>query len=269
MKPFFKPEPVIFFNTQDSKTCPGNTIPAITEAFDNGADVVCLNIQFSKDNVIMAISDSKIDNLCEASGLVSEYSSDELKSFDAGFRFTDQNGDFIFQGKGYKFVTLEDILQAFPDKRFNLTIMHKDKKMIQAYAGLIKKYNAADRILTSSMYGKNIKFVRKLIPGSATAFTLAGIIGVYALFKSGLLYFVRGFKADALQTPESIGVSYFSNSGLISQLHMKGIRVHVWYVKDRIQLKRVFDAGADGYMIDDIPMVKSFLAENIQDDTGD
>ena len=111
------------------------------------------------------------------------------------------------------------------------------------------------------MYGKNIKLVRKLLPGSATSFTLAGIVGVYALFKSGLLYFIKSFKADAFQIPEAIGASYLANGALIGQLHMKGVKVHVWYVKDKIQLKRVHSAGADGFMVDDIQMVKSYLAE--------
>ncbi len=259
MKPFFTPEPVIFFNSAASKNYPGNSIHAMEMAFAGGADVLCLNIQFSKDKVIMAISEALLDNLCESSGAVSEFTLQELKEFDAGYRFTDENGNFSFRDKGLKFQTLEEIFKAFPDKRFNITLMTKDNELVKSYINLIKKYNATDRILTSSMYGKNIKLVRKLLPGGATAFTLAGIIGVYALFKSGFLYFVKGFKADALQTPEAIGTSYIANSGLIDQLHGKGIKVYVWYVIGQIQLKRVYDTGADGFMIHDLEMVKSFL----------
>jgi len=137
--------------------------------------------------------------------------------------------------------------------------MTKDTALVKSYAALVIKHNAADRVLTSSMYGKNIRLTRKLLPGSATAFTLAGIIGIYALFKSGLLYFINNFKADALQIPEAIGVSYFANSALVDQLHNKDIKVYVWHVTGQIQLKRVYETGADGFMVNDIPMVKSFL----------
>lgn len=51
MKPFFTPEPVVFFNSASSKKYPGNTIKAVEEAFTEGAEVVCLNIQFSKDKI--------------------------------------------------------------------------------------------------------------------------------------------------------------------------------------------------------------------------
>lgn len=261
MKPFFTPEPVIFFNSPAAKNYPGNSILAMEEAFKAGADVLCINIQYSKDRVIMAISEPKIDNICESAGPVGGYTADELKKFDAGFRFADDSGNFIHRGKGLRFLTLEEILQAFPDKRLNITIMDNDIALVNDYSVLVKKYNAEARVLTSSMYGKNIKLVRKLLPESATAFTLSGIIGVYALFKSGLLYFVKKFNADALQTPESIGVSYLANGALIDQLHKIGIKIHVWYVKDIVQLKRVYESGADGFMIDDVPMVKNFLAD--------
>ena len=259
MKSFFTPEPAVFFNSAASKIYPGNTVQAIEWAFSVGADVVCLNIQFSKDKVIMAISEAMVDNLCESAGAVSKFTLNELKGFDAGFRFTDDNGEFPFRGKGLKFQTLEEVLQAFPDKRFNITIMDNDKELVNSYAAMVNKTNAVQRVLTSTMYGKNIRLVRKLLPESATAFTLAGIIGVYALFKSGLLYFFSSFSADALQTPEAIGASFIANGALIDQLHQMGVKVHVWYVQDQIQLKRVYDAGADGFMVGDVNMARGFL----------
>lgn len=268
MESFFTPEPVIFFNSPASKEYPGNTNQALEKAFSAGADVACLNIQYSKDKVIMAISETMIDNLCESSGAVSDFTSEELKRFDAGYRFTDDSGNFPFRGKGFRFQTLEEIFRTFPDKRFNITIMTKDAELINDYISLVKKNNAVNRVLTSTMYGKNIRLVRRLLPESATAFTLAGIIGVYALFKSGLLYFVNSFKADALQTPEAIGASYLANSVLIDQLHGKGIKTHVWYVKDILQLKRVYETGADGFMVDDVSMVKEFLAGKKAENSG-
>ena len=263
MKSFFTPEPVIFFNSPASKKYPGNTIKALEDAFSAGADVACLNIQFSKDKVIMAISEPMIDNICDSAGAVSDFTLKELKEFDAGYSFQDDNGGFPFRGKGFRFQTLEEIFYSFPDKRFNITIMTKDSELVKEYISIVKKNNAENRVLTSTMFGKNIRLVRKLLPGSATAFTLTGIIGVYALFKSGLLYFANNFKADALQTPEAIGASYIANGMLIEQLQSKGIKVHVWYIKDRVQLKRVYETGVNGFMVDDVSMVKDFLKDII------
>ncbi len=261
MKPFFSPEPVIFFNSPVSKKMPGNTISAMTAAFEAGADVLCLNIQLSKDKKVMAISDPVIDKLCDGTGMVGGMTHDELKSFDAGYSFSDENGGFPYRGKGLRFLALDEVFAAFPGKKFNITLMNKDRELVKEYVSLVKKHEVSGAVLTSSMYGKNIKLVRKLLPGSATSFSFAGIIGVYALFRAGILYFVNGFKADAYQTPEIIGASYLASGAIISQLHRIGIRVHVWFIKDSAQLKRVFDAGADGFMVDDVEMAASFLKE--------
>lgn len=262
MKAFFEPEPLIFYSPVYSKNYPVNTIEAVKHAFEEGADVVCLNIMLSKDSTVVAIADADLEKFCGNKGKVSDYTISEIKELDAGYTFRDSAGEFSFRGKKFRFMTIEEVFQAFPDKRFNITMAEKSTILVENYISLVKKYNFTGRVLTSSLYGENIKLVRKLLPDSATAFTLSGIIGVYALFKSGLLVFKKSFKADALQTPEAIGVSYIANSGLIEQIHKKGIKVHVWDIKGEAQLKRVFDTGADGFMVEDISMTKAFLLKN-------
>ena len=260
MKAFFEPEPVIFYSTVNSIKYPVNTIEAVDAAFQDGADVVCLNIRLTKDNEIVIAADNDVSKFCEKQGMVSDYTLEELKQSDAGYSFKDADGAYPFRNSGYLLATLEEVFAHFPGKRFNITITDKSSVITEKYIALVQKYNFMDKILTSSLHSENIKLVRKKLPDSATAFTLTGIIGIYTLFKSGLLFFIKKFKADALQTPEAIGVSYIANSGLIEQMHKKRIRVHVWDIKGETQLKRVYETGADGFMVEDIAPAKKFLA---------
>ena len=258
-KGFFSPEPVIFSAMGGVKTLPAETLQNFREGFESGADAACINVQLSKDGVVMVITPDELNGVCGVDGRVSDYIADELKKMDAGYMFRDEEGEFTFRGKGYCFMTLKELLEAFTDRKFNVTLLHKSDELVKAYAETVKSCGAESRILTSSMHGKNMKLVKKLLPGCATAFSLPGIIGVCALFRSGLIFFKKSFSADALQTPEAIGVSYIANSGLIRQMHRCGVKVHVWYVKDREQYIRVMESGADGFMSDDIPMLKSFM----------
>lgn len=258
-KEFFTPEPVIFSAMGGVKTLPAETLQNFRGGFDSGADAACVNVQLSKDKHVMVITTDDLEPVCGLSGKVSDYNAGELKKMDAGYMFRDGDGEFSFRGKGYCFLTLKELLEAFPDRRFSVTLLHKSSELVRAYAEAVKGCGAESRVLTSSMHGNNMKLVRKLLPECATAFSLPGIIGVYALFRSGLIYFKRSFSADALQTPEAIGVSYIANSGLIREMHKRGVKVHVWYVKDRQQYHRVREAGADGFMSDDVPMLKSFM----------
>ncbi|MCL2156085.1 MAG: hypothetical protein FWH53_10510 [Leptospirales bacterium] len=170
-----------------------------------------------------------------------------------------KDNEVVVPSLGNEFIPLNKIFDSFPDNRFNITIIDKNIELVNKYISIVQSSKAEERIITSSIYGKNIKLIRKLIPESVTAFTLWGLLGVYALFKSGLLNLIKDFKADVFQAPEKIGLSYIANTTLIEQLHKKGIKVHVWNIKDRIQLKRVYEAGADGFMVNDIEMAKDFL----------
>ncbi|HOP63354.1 MAG TPA: glycerophosphodiester phosphodiesterase family protein [Spirochaetota bacterium] len=258
-KEFFSPEPVIFSVTGGVRTLPAETMQNFKEGFASGADAACINVQLSKDKELIVISAADLEDVCGVSGPVSQFTSEELKKMDAGFMFRDENGEFSFRGKGYSFMILKELFDSFPDKKFNVTLMHKSDELVKIYAETVKACKAEKRVLTSSMYGKNMKLVKKLLPGSATSFSFPGIIGIYAMFRSGLIFFKKSFNSDALQTPEAIGVSYIANSGLIREMHKRGVRVHVWHIKDKQQYQRVVESGADGFMSDDIPMLKSFM----------
>jgi len=260
-KGFFSPEPVIFSAMGGIKTLPPETRQNFQGGFDSGADAACINVQLSKDNIVMVMTPEDLEPVCGVAGKVSYFNACELKQMDAGYMFRDEEGEFSFRGKGCTFMTLKEILESFPEKKFSVNLLHKNYNLVKVYAETVKSCGAEQRILTSSMHGRNIKLVRQLLPECATAFSLPGIIGVYALFKSGLIFFKRGFAADVLQTPEAIGVSYISNNGLIREMHKRGVKVYVWYVKDKEQYLRVRNSGADGYMSDDIPLLKSFMKD--------
>jgi len=170
-----------------------------------------------------------------------------------------EDNEVVVPSAENEFIALSKIFDSFPDKRFNITITDKSIELVKRYAAVVRSSKAEERIITSSINGNSIKLVRKLMPESSTAFTLLGILGVYALFKTGLLNLKKNFKADVFQVPEKIGLSYVSNSVIIEQLHRKGIKVHVWNIKDKAQLKRVYESGADGFMVNNIKLVKDFL----------
>ena len=202
-----------------------------------------------------AESDKLPDNSIQA---IEKAFSDGADAVCLNIRLSEDN-EVVVPSLGNEFIPLDKIFASFPDSRFNITIIDKNIELVNKYISIVQSSKAEERIITSSIYGKNIKLIRKLIPESVTAFTLWGILGVYALFKSGLLNLIKNFKADVFQVPEKIGLSYIANTTLIEQLHKKGIKVHVWNIKDRIQLKRVYEAGADGFMVNDIDMAKDFL----------
>ena len=258
MKPYFEPLPVIYSLNGGVAYLPQDTMESFGAGFEEGADAAGITVQLSSDGELMVISSEVLEKVSNGSGPVKSHSAAVIKSFDAAYRFT-IDGEFTIRGKGYRFITLDELLAAFPEKKFSIVLMHKDDKLVNKYAAVVKGMNAQDRVLTSSLYGSNIKGIRKLLPGSATSFSMTGIVGVYGLFKSGLIYFSGGFTADALQTAEYIGASYIANRGLVRSMHKRGVWVQVWDVRDEVQYQRLVSAGVDSFMTEDVPALKGFM----------
>jgi len=260
MKPYFDQVPAIYSLNGGVKDLPQNTLQAFRSGFDQGADAAFVSVQLSSDGQIMVISSDLLEKVSDGSGAVKSRTSAEILSLDAGYHFTTDGSSYPFRGRGFTFMTLPDLLSSFPGQKFSITLMQNDPLLVRKYADVIKNMNASDRVITSSYFSSNTRLVRELLPGSATAFSMTGIIGIYGLFKSGLIYFTGGFRADVLQTSEYIGASYIANRGLVRLMHKKGIYVQVWDVRDAVQYKRLADAGVDSFMTEDVPGLKRFMA---------
>lgn len=259
MKPYFEQLPVIYSLNGGVKSLPQNTVQAFKAGFDAGADAAFVSVQLSSDGELMVISSDLLEKVSNGTGTVKSHTAGSIKSMDAAYNFTMDGSSFPLRDKGFCFVTLPELLGEFPDKKFSVALMHNDTELVKRYADIIKNLKAGDRVITSSYFSSNIKLARKLLPGTATAFSMTGIIGIYALFKSGLIHFTGGLTADVLQTAEYIGVSYIANSGLVRIMHKKGIWVQVWDVKDEAQYKRLIEAGVDSFMTEDVPALKKYM----------
>lgn len=97
-----------------------NTLPAIQRAFDWGATMVEMDIRRSRDNQLMVIHEYDLACKTNGQGLVSEHDAAYLKTLDMGHGFTADGGQtYPFRGHGTGLMpTLEEVLDAFPDKQF-------------------------------------------------------------------------------------------------------------------------------------------------------
>ncbi|MGN1479135.1 MAG: glycerophosphodiester phosphodiesterase family protein, partial [Acutalibacteraceae bacterium] len=73
---------------------PENTMLAFKKAVEAGADGIELDVHFSKDKELVIIHDEAVDRTTDATGLVADYTYDELSEFNAYAAF---EGKFDFQ----------------------------------------------------------------------------------------------------------------------------------------------------------------------------
>ena len=68
---------------------PENTMLAFKKAAETGCDGIELDVQLTKDQVVVIIHDENIDRTTDGAGMVRDYTYEELKKFNAGVLFPD------------------------------------------------------------------------------------------------------------------------------------------------------------------------------------
>ena len=66
---------------------PENTIESISKAFDLGLECVEIDVKISKDNIPLLLHDDTLDRTTNGSGLVCDFTFDEIIQLDAGYYF--------------------------------------------------------------------------------------------------------------------------------------------------------------------------------------
>ena len=73
---------------------------------------------------------------------------------------------------------------------------------------------------------------------------------IVILDKIGMLRFHGNFSADAAQVPEYDNKTLIITKSFIRNLHKKGVKVHVWTVNEKSEMRRFYDMGVDAIITD-------------------
>jgi glycerophosphoryl diester phosphodiesterase len=131
-----------------------NSIPSMEAAFENGADVVELDIKPTKDGQFAVFHDWTLECRTNAEGTTKEYTLAELKQLDIGYGYTADNGKtFPFRGKGVGLMpSLDEVLNHFPEGSFLIHIKSDDPEEGIQLAEVLKKL-PAKRLNQLTVYG--------------------------------------------------------------------------------------------------------------------
>ena len=218
---------------------PENTLPAFQLAFDQGADGVELDVQRTRDGVLVVCHDETIDRTSNGSGAISELTFDQLRRL-----------DFSNGRNGYARVpipTLAEVLDLVrgTDKVVDIEL----KNSVVRYPGmeeqvdaLVAGFGLTDQVWYSSFNHLSLLHLAEL--GSPVA---RGVLYVEQLVRPW--EYAAGFGVDALH-PLATTV----DAGLVEAAHAAGIRVHPWTVDDPRAIVALAAAGVDA-IITNVPRV--------------
>ena len=100
---------------------PENTLESITKAFDLGLECVEIDVKISKDSIPLLLHDDTLDRTTNGTGLVCDFTFDQINYLDAGYYFYNSKTDI-------KVPSLRSVLDLIKRKQKYLNIELKPNK---------------------------------------------------------------------------------------------------------------------------------------------
>lgn len=214
-----------------SSEAPENTIPAIELAIDSLADVIEIDVQLTKDGVVIVSHDTNLRRTAGRYADISSLTYEELLQYDVGSYFSEEFA-------GTTIPTLEEVMTLVKG-RANLLIELKRNSaganLAEKVVALIEQYDMEYQCDIQSSDYTYLKQVNELNPDIRLGYILTAAIGNY-------------YQDDMV---DFFGVrSMFVNELTVARAHEEGKAIYAWTVNTRAEIERMKTAQVDGIVTD-------------------
>lgn len=226
---------------------PENTMPAFQGAVDLGYRYLETDVHATRDGVLLAFHDDKLDRVTDRTGVVAEMDYADVKQARVDGR--------------EPIPLMAELLSAWPEVRINI-----DPKRDNAAGPLIrllKDMNAIDRVCVTAFSGKRTAGIRAALgPRLCTGMGPMSTLRLrFSSWSGPLGFFWGGFAEGCAQIPvKQYGIRLVDRA-LVDRAHELGLQVHIWTIDDPAEMRRLIDVGVDGLMTDEPALLKTVLIE--------
>lgn len=226
---------------------PENTLAAFEHGHAAGADGFELDVQLSRDGVVMVHHDDTVDRTTDGTGRVAELTADALARLDAGYRF-EVNGSAPFRGQGIGVPRFEDIVRRFPDAALIVELKNRHDALADAVVDVLRRAGACERAIVGCFYPEPLARIRRTAPEVATGASTNEVR--WALYRSWLGLPPSQPAYRGFQVPEKSGVTRVVSRRFVRAANRAGVAVKVWTVNDLDDARRLLDWGVQGLISD-------------------
>ncbi len=241
---------VVFAHRGGGGLHPENTLGAFEYSAKMGVDALELDVHGTADGALVVMHDADVERTTDGRGKVSELTLETVKTLDAGYRFsTDDGRTFPFRARKITVPTLAEIFAAFPEMTFNIEPKQETPSIIAPLCSLIRARKMTEKVIVGSFRQSIIDEFRRECPEVATAASPSEATEFLTLSKSGLSESYSP-PMQALQIPENLGSLSVVTEDFVSNAHRKNLKVHVWTINETANMQRLINLGVDGIMTD-------------------
>lgn len=220
-----------------SKKAPQNTIPAFQLAIQEGADGFENDVHLTKDGFIVVCHNYSIDETSNGTGLIIDYTLDELRRFDFGAYFSEEFA-------GTKIPTLDEFLDLCGGLDvINIEIktpQQKGSEIVRKTIERVKEFGLFENLIISC-FNKEILLECKQIDAKVKTGILYSTECPYEELYEDYVGFAKSIGADAIHP-----LAMFVDDEYIENCHNAGLMVNPWTVDKDYAIARLNEWGADG-----------------------
>jgi glycerophosphoryl diester phosphodiesterase len=226
-----------------------NTLPAFEACVALGYRYLETDVRATADGVLVAFHDPVLERVTDSTGRIDQLPWSVVQRARIGGR--------------EPILRLEDLLDAWPDVRFNLDI--KAAGVVAPLVRTIRRMKVADRVCLASFSDARIHAARRLLgPAVCTALGPRGVAALrlasYRPRAAGLLRLPAG----CAQVPLQLGGRALVDERFVTAAHARDLQVHVWTVDSPEETAELLDLGVDGIMTDRPAMLREVLEKRGQ-----
>ena len=240
--------PTVMAHRGLSADAPENTLYAFSDAISVGADFIELDVQQTRDGVLVVMHDSNLKRTTGVNKDIWDVDYADIQNLDAGSWFDPAYANA-------RIPTLEETLQ-FVDKRAKLNIEIKPTKhgsdtLEQDVAELITRYQYTDACYVTSFSYGSLKKVKEANPEIHTGYLMSVAYGQFYSLKY----------ADAFSLNK-----VFVTSQVVNAAHQQGKQIFAWTVNSMSEVRSLCNLHVDSIITDDPVMVQNVIS---RDSTGE
>ena len=247
-------------DTSGTSSWPGDTMVFLENVAALGVDVLEMNVNMTKDGVIVLNHDVTVDDTTDGTGLISDMTLEQVQTLDAGYDWTPEGGStFDFRGQGLAIPTLKEVFQRFPDYPMIVEIKQESPSMAQPLCDLIRQYGMENKVIVPSFSDVAMGEFRAACPEVATAAS-SGEVRQFVYLSFAFLSNPTVPPYSAMQVPiESSGITVIT-PGFVANAHRRGLQIHAWTINDPDEMQMLIEMGVDGIMTDRPDILLNLLA---------
>lgn len=236
---------VAFAHRGGAEEHPENTMRAFAAAVAMGYRYIETDIHITSDGKLLAFHDDRLERVCDGAGLIQSLPWSVVQQ--ARVAGTEP------------IVELQELLETFPETRFNLDIKHW--AALEPSLELLDRMQCWDRVCIGSFSDRRLGQVRnKLKRNGVRVCTSMGPLGVLAMKAREYRLPTRSSALCAQVPVKHAGITVVTPK-FVNACHARNMPVHVWTIDEPDEIRRLVNLGVDGIMTDKPSLLKQVLVE--------